>query len=306
MSLLDVAVHGMRRGRSLVRIAVDAAKAFAQDEPFELAAALSYYTLLSMAPLLLIITGFAGFLLGQQEVQRELIEQMRDLVGNEGASLMRTVINNASEPGTGVWSMIIGLSLTVLGATTVFSQLQVALNRILGVEAAPANAVLGFLWTRLIAFGVVLGIGFLLLVSLILSAVLAAVNQYLDRYLPGAPLLWQMLNEALSLGMITVLIAALFKFVPNVRIAWRETWLGAFTTAILFTIGKVLIGIYLGQASVGSAYGAAGSAVVLMVWVYYASLILFFGAEITEVVARRRGVPVTPGPYARARGRSAS
>ena len=301
MATRETLMRGMARGRKLAAVTADAAKAFAADEPFQLAAALSYYTLLSMAPLLLLITGFAGFLLGQQEVQRELIEQMRELVGEQGASLMRTVIDRADRPEQGVVPMVVGLTLMVVGATTVFSQLQAALNRINGVAAAPANAIFGFLWTRLVAFAVVLGLGFLLLVSLVMSAVLAALYSQVDEYLPGAPLLWQLLNEAVSLLLITVLIATLFKFVPNIRISWRDTWAGAFTTAVLFTIGKVGIGLYLGQASVGSAYGAAGSAVVLMVWVYYASLILFFGAELTRVIATHRGVPVTPDRYARPR-----
>jgi membrane protein len=294
-------MRGVEQGRAVTAVAVDAGRAFIDDEPFQLAAALSYYTLLSMAPLLLIVTGFAGFMLGQQEVQRELIGQMRELVGDQGASLMRTVIDNADRPGQGLVPMIVGLGLMILGATTVFTQLQIALNRILGVQAAPANAVFGFLWSRLVAFGVLLGIGFLLLVSLVMSAVLTALYQQIDQYLPGAPVLWQALNEAVSLALITALIATLFKFVPNVHINWRDTWIGAFATAVLFTVGKVLIGIYLGRASVGSAYGAAGSAVVLMVWIYYASLILFFGAELTKVIARRRGSPVTPSRHGRPR-----
>ena len=292
----------MARGREAMAVAADTGKSFVADEPFQLAAALSYYTLLSMAPLLLIVTGFAGFMLGQQEVQQELLTQMRELVGEQGASLMRTVIERADRPDQGLVPMTIGLSLMVLGATTVFSQLQAALNRINGVEAAPSNAVFGFLWTRLVAFAVVLGIGFLLLVSLVMSALLTALYNQVDQYLPGAPLLWRLLNEGVSLALITVLIATLFKFVPNIRISWRDTWVGAFTTAVLFTGGKVLIGLYLGQASIGSAYGAAGSAVVLMVWVYYASLILFFGAELTKVIARHRGSPVRPNRYGRPRG----
>ena len=294
----------MSRSKQVAGVALDAGKSFAGDDPFALAASLSYYTLLSMAPLLLIVTGFAGFLLGQEEVQRQLISQMRSLIGDEGASLMRTVIRNASRPEQGIWSMILGVGLMILGATTVFAQLQNALNRILGVEAAPANALLGFLWARLVAFGIVLALGFLLLVSLILSAVMAALNTWLATNLPGVPLIWQILNEAVSLAVIAVLIATLFRFVPDAHVTWRASWVGAFVTAALFTVGKVLIGLYLGQASVGSAYGAAGSAVVLMVWVYYASLILFYGAEITKVVAHRMGVPIVPASYARPRGTS--
>ncbi len=302
MSFPDSLRPARRRARAAVAVAADAARDFAADEPFQMAAALSYYTLLSMAPLLLIVIGLAGFLLGQQQVQQELIEQIRALVGSEGAALTRTVIDNADRPEQGLFSMLLGVGLIILGATTVFAQLQVALNRIMGVEADPANAIVGFLWSRLVAFGVVLAIGFLLLVTLLLSALLATLYSYLNRYLPGAPVLWQIINEAASLALITLLLAALFKFVPNARIAWRDTLAGAFFTAVLFTVGKALIGIYLGQAGVGSAYGAAGSAVVLMVWIYYASLILFFGAEVTKVLARRRGAPVAPGPYARPRG----
>ncbi len=290
-----------KRAGTIAILLADAAKCFVNDEPFQLAAALSYYTLLSMAPLLLIVTGLAGFLLGQQQVQEELIGQMQALVGNQGAALMRTILTNADRPEQGVVSMFLGVGLMILGATTVFAQLQNALNRIMEVEISPSNAIAGFLWSRLVAFGIVLAIGFLLLVTLLLSALLATLYGYVNTYLPGAPLIWQIVNETLSVIVITVLIAALFKFVPNALIAWRDTWAGALATAVLFTVGKVLIGVYLGHAGVGSAYGAAGSAVVLMVWVYYASLILFFGAELTKVIARRRGRPVLPGAYARAR-----
>lgn len=265
-----------------------------------MAAALSYYTLLSMAPLLLIFTGLGGVLLGQERIRDAVVAQVGALVGEQGATLARTVLNNISAPEHGMLSMVLGVSLTLLGATTVFAQLQSSLDRIMGVRASPSNALIGFLWTRLTAFALALGIGFLMLVSLLLSAVLAAAYDYVGAFMPGAPAVWQAVNEVVSLAVIAALIASLFKFVPNVRIAWRETWVGAWATAALLTLGKALIGLYLGRSGIGSAYGAAGSAVVLMVWVYYASLILFYGAELTRVIARRRGVPVLPNSYASA------
>jgi membrane protein len=280
-------------------IVVEAGREFAAGLPFQQAAALSYYTLLSMAPLLLVITGLSGYLISEAAVQRELIGQVRDLVGQQGADLMRTVLANATAPGRGVASMVIGVTLMLIGATTVFAQLQSALNRVWHVEAVPANALTGFVRARLMSFAMVLGIGFLLLVSLVASATLVALHAYLARLIPGFGMVWNAADLIGSYALVALLIALLFKFVPDVRIDWTSTWLGALATACLFTVGKSLIGLYLGRASVGSAYGAAGSAVVLMVWVYYASLILFYGAALTRVIARHRGTPIEPSEFAR-------
>jgi membrane protein len=281
-------------------VLVDAGGSFFGHEPFQLAAALSYYTLLSMAPVLLIITGLGGFLLGQEEIQRELVAQVGALVGEEGAAVVQTLIGNVEQPERGVISMILGFALIIVGATTVFAQLQTSLNQIWNVRAAPSNAVLGLVRSRLVSFGVVLGLGLILLVSLVLSAVLTALYDRVPETLPGAPVVWQAVNDGVSVALVTLLIAALFKFVPDAHIAWRDTWIGAFATAVMLVAGKFGIGLYLGQASIGSAYGAAGSVVVLMAWVYYTSLILLFGAELTRAVARHRGVPVRPSRYAHA------
>lgn len=289
----------MKRLRSAGRIVARAGAAFFDHEPFQHAAALSYYTLLSMAPLMLIVTGLAGFLLGQEDVQRQLVEEVRGLIGDEGAEVLATVMANVDRPERGVLSMVVGGVLIIVGATTVFAQLQTSLNFVWNVRAAPANALVGFLRARLISFGVVLGLGFMLLVSLVLSAVLTALWDRVDAYLPGAPTLWSLLNNGFTLAIVTLLIAALFKFVPDAYIEWRDTWLGALCTALLLAAGKGVIGLYLGQASVGSAYGAAGSTLVLMAWVYYASLILLFGAELTHAIAQHRGAPVRPSRYAR-------
>ncbi len=287
---------------NLFEMVRDAADEFANSAPFQQAAALSYYTLLSMAPLLLVLTGLSGYLIGEQTVRRELIAQMQHLVGDDGADLMRTVFAHADQPERGIVPMILGVGLMLLGATTVFAQLQSALNRLWGVEATPRNALTGFVRARLISFAMVLGLGFLLLVSLVVSAVLVGLHDYLDRAVPGITMLWSAINFLIPFALLTLLIALMFKFVPDVLIDWRDTWLGAALTALMFSVGKSAIGLYLGHSSVGSAYGAAGSAVVLMVWTYYASLILFFGAALTRTFARFRGAPLRPNSFARKLG----
>lgn len=281
-------------------IALESLRGFFGGEPFQLAAALSYYTLLSIAPLLLVVIGAAGFLLGEEQVRDALVAQVRDLVGEEGASLLETVSQNVGTKRSNVISMMVGFALMILGATTVFAQLQTALNRVWGVKATPSNAVLGFIRSRLVSLTVVLGLAFLLLVSLVFSAAISGIQAYLGNLLPGAAIIWTLVNHAVSLILVALLLAMLFRYVPDVEISWRDTVIGALVTAILLTLGKHAIGIYLGRAGVGSAYGAAGSAVVFMVWVYYVSVILFLGAEITKVIARRRGNPLVPSAHATA------
>lgn len=273
----------------MFQILKSAVQAFFAGKSLQMSASLSYYSLLSMAPLLLVVTGVASILFDEAAVRQALIDQMDQLVGSEGAELTATVMNNMARPERGLISTLIGVSLMLVGATTVFAQLQGAMNEIWRVKAKPGNAIGKFLKQRLVALTIVVGIAFLLLVSLTLSALLAGLQNYLDSVLPGSVTLWRILNVVLSLGISTVLFALIFRIVPDAVIAWRDTWLGAFITALLFAVGKFGIGLYLGQASVGSAYGAAGSLVVFMVWIYYASLIVFLGAQITRVIAESRG-----------------
>jgi membrane protein len=279
-------------------IALESLRNFSAGDNFQLAAALSYYTLLSIAPLLLVVIGAAGLLLGEEHVREALVAQVRDLVGEEGASLLQTVAQNAGTKHGNLVSMSVGFTLMILGATTVFAQLQTALNRVWGVKAAPSNAVFGFIRSRLVSLTVVLGLAFMLLVSLIFTAAISGLQTYLEGFLPGTAIIWTLVNHAVSLVLVALLLAMLFRYVPDVEISWGDTVIGALVTAILLTVGKHLIGIYLGRAGVGSAYGAAGSAVVFMVWVYYVSVILFLGAGITQVIARHRGTPLVPSAHA--------
>ncbi len=272
---------------------------FLSENPFQLAGALSFYTLLSLAPLLLVVVAAAGLFWGQTAVRGQLTGQFEQLMGHEGAAVISTIIANASNTSSGILSMVIGLVTLLFGATTVFVQLQSSLNQIWNVRVTKRrNAIWGFLRIRLLSMAIVLGMGFLLLVSLVISAALAAFKEQMDALISGVPWLWELLNFAISLGVVTVLIAMIYKYLPDVRIAWGDVWVGALVTAGLFGVGKFLIGLYLGHASVGSAYGAAGSLVVLLVWVYYSALILFFGAELTQVLLRHRGHEIQPAPYA--------
>jgi membrane protein len=284
--------------RSLVKVSTRTVQEFLDDQPFNLAAALSYYTLLSIAPLLLVVIAVAGLFVGGDAVRGQLVNQISDLVGRQSAEFINTVVVNSDQPKRGIIAALAGLSITVLSATTVFAQLQSSLNRIWHVEAAPHNAIWGFIRHRLLSLGLVLTIALLLLMSLVISALLASFQGYLNASFPDGALIWPIVNILVSLSLITVLIAMIFKFLPDANIEWPDTWFGAFITSLLFTIGKFLIGLYLGQASVGSTYGAAGSAVVVLVWIYYASMILFFDAKITQLMAPSRGARIMPSAHA--------
>lgn len=288
--------------RTVRGVFVDAFTSFIAHEPFRLAAALSYYSLLSMAPLLLIVIGTAGLFFGEGVVRDEIVQQVRILTGEEGAVLVRTVIENAERLEQDVFSILLGGGLMLFGATTVFAQLQGALNQVWHVKAAPENAFLGFLRHRLLSFALILSLGFLLMVSLIAGAILAALQGYLDTLGFATVGWWRFVNAFVSFGFATMLIAMIFKYLPDALIGWPNVWLGALITSLLLVGGRYVIGLYLGQASIGSVFGAAGSVVVFMVWVYYAALIFFFGAEVTRTVARYRGQRVEPSNHARQDG----
>jgi membrane protein len=252
----------------------------------------------------LIAVSIAGLFFADGNVRMQLIEQMRSLTGEQGAALAQSVIEHTQSQQKSALSLLVGTLLTIAGATTVFGQLQVALNRVWRVQAAPGHAIWAFIRQRVLSFALVLALGFLLMVSLVISAVLGALHAYLDSRMAGAAIFWQALDLTISFGLSTVLIALMFKFLPDAEIEWRNTWLGAVMTSLLFIAGKQVIGLYLGQTTVASSFGAAGSVVIFMIWVYYASLILLFGAEITRAVAEKRGAPIVPSDYAQPAGAS--
>ncbi|XGV96870.1 MAG: YihY/virulence factor BrkB family protein [Leptolyngbya sp. BL-A-14] len=263
------------------------------------AAALAYYTIFSLAPLLLIAIAIAGVAFGEDAARGEIVGQIQGLVGKEGATAIQSMIQNAHRPGSGgTIATIVGIATLLFGASGVFGQLQDALNAIWGVKPKPGQGIKSFLQSRFLSFAMVLVIGFLLLVSLVLSAALAAVATFFSRFMPDFIVLGQVLNFVISFGFITLLFAAIYKFLPDVNVAWKDLWIGAATTALLFNIGKFLIGLYLGSSGASSTYGAAGSLVVILLWVFYSAQILLFGAEFTQVFAKYRGSEITPSAHA--------
>ena len=261
---------------------------WAGDFAPSMGAALSYYTIFSIAPLLLLVIAIAGFAFGEAAASGALFGQLRGMLGDEGAAVAQRLVASAHEPRTTIVATIVGIGMLLLGATSVLLELQSALNRIWRAPPAPKG-----IWTmvraRLAAVSLILAIGFLLLVSLVASAAMAAIGQWGAPYLARVRWVFEVVNVAASVVMVTVLFAMIYKILPRVRIGWKDVWVGAMVTAILFTVGKSLIGLYIGKAAVASGFGAAGSVVVLLVWVYYSAQIFLFGAEFTAVYAMRYG-----------------
>ncbi|HEY6676864.1 MAG TPA: YihY/virulence factor BrkB family protein [Terrimicrobium sp.] len=269
------------------------------DQAPMLGAALAYYTVFSLAPLLIITIAIAGLVFGAEAAQGQIFDQLRGLLGDASGKAMEEIVQSASaEPKTGVVATVIGLVTLLFGASGVFGQLQASLNIIWGVQPKPGRGILGIIRDRILSFGFILVVGFLLLVSLLLTAAIAFVGKQFGAMVPGMEALIQLLNAILSLAVITLLFAMMFKILPDANIAWRDVWIGAFITALLFTIGKFALGFYLGRSGVASSYGAAGSLIVLLLWVYYSSQIVFFGAEFAQVYANRFGSHVTPSSNA--------
>jgi membrane protein len=264
------------------------------DGAARLAAALAYYSLRSLAPLLVISIAIAGFVFGHDAARGRVAGELGAVVGAQAAEGIQSVVANARSPVSGVLSTIVGVVTLFIGASGVFGELQSSLNSLWEVKRKPGRGIWGEIKDRFLSFTMVLGVAFLLLVSLVLNSILSAIGAKFSAVLPGGELLWQGLNFAFSLSVITGLFALIFKYVPDAAIKWRDVWLGAAVTAGLFTIGKFLLALYLGKAAIGSSYGAAGSLIALVVWVYYAAQILLLGAEFTQVQARRSGREIRP------------
>lgn len=278
-------------GWALVR---DTYQEWQADKVPRLAAALAYYTIFSIAPLLIVVIAVAGFAFGTEAVTGRLYGDIQGLVGEDAALTIQEIIANSSRPSDNMLATIIGVVTLLLGAGGVFGQLQEALNTVWGVEPKPGQGILEIVKDRFFSFTMVLGVGFLLLVSLVISTVISAVNTFAASLLPGSEFLFQILNQVISFVVITFLFGMIYKVLPDVKIEWRDVWVGAAITALLFTIGKFLIGLYLGNSSISSTYGAAGSFAVILVWIFYSAQILLFGAEFTQVYAKRYGSRIVP------------
>jgi membrane protein len=270
-----------------------------QHDTFRFSASLAFFTIFSLAPMLLIAVGLTSLFYAREDVIQSIVTEVGGLVGAHGGKVVHDVLEASSGFGKSVWAIATGLATCLLGASAVFAELQTALNRIWAVEANPRRGfILKLLIDRLRSFTIALGVGFILLVSLVMSAAISAAQAYMQTRIPELPVLWQTLNVIISFLITTALFAMIYKFLPDARIGWRDVRVGAAVTAALFTGGKYVIGAYLGHTATASMFGAAGSLAVLLIWVYYSALICFFGAEFTQVYMRWRGAPVVPENHA--------
>lgn len=276
-----------RMGKYLT-VAKETFTEFGQDKAPRLGAALAYYTIFSIGPLLLIAISMAGIFFGDEAAQGRISGELGKVFGPEMARAMEQMVQAAHKEKAGVIATIIGIVTLLFGASGVFGQLKDALNTIWNVEPKKAAGVMGFVKERFLSMSMVLGIGFLLLVALVIDAVVSAMGHMFEQYVGGEALM-HAIQLVVSFAIITVLFAAIFRILPDLRIAWHDVWLGATLTSLLFVLGKFALGLYLGKAAVGSSYGAAGSLVVLLIWVYWSAQILFLGAEFTQVYARSYG-----------------
>lgn len=282
-----------------VKVAKESAVAFVKDDAPAHAAAVAFYMVLSLAPLLLVAVAVASVFARQDSVREEVVGQFNSLVGESGGQLVTSLLASDAQPAKGAWATVVGVLVLIAGASGAFAQLKTALNRIWGIEVSPRGgpwyaAAVRFIVGRFLSFAMVLIIGFLLLASLVISAALAGVGSWTSGVLPAHEALMRAINFVVSLGVVAVLFALIFKVLPNAKVGWREVWFGAIITSLLFNVGKYLIGLYLGRSSVASPYGAAGSVILILLWLYYSAMILLLGAEITQATAQHLGKAIQP------------
>jgi len=285
----------------------DSGAKFIDDKAPRIGAALAYYTALSLSPLLLAVVAIAGLAFGQEAARGEIVDQFRDTIGTEAASFVEQMVLKSASQSSGIVATVIALTVLFFGASGVFADLQSALNTIWKVPGRePKGGILTIVKERLLSFSLVCGAAFLLLVSLVATAVLAGINSRMTGWMPGTVALAEVLTFVLNFVLTAGLFALIFKWLPETKLSWRDVGVGACVTAGLFSVGRYLIGLYLGKAAVGSTYGAAGAFVVLLVWIYYSTQILLFGAELTFVYAQRFGSGVRTGDGALVEPREAS
>jgi membrane protein len=262
---------------------------FSRDKVPRLGAALAYYTIFSLAPLLLIVIAIAGLVFGHDAAQGKIFEQLKGVLGPTTSAAMQEMVKNAAKPKSGSIATILGVATLILGASGVFGQLKDALNTIWDVKPKEGGGIMILIKDRFLSFAMVFGVGFLLMVSLVIDTAIAAMGKYAGNHLPGGEALWHIVEMAFSFCVVTVLMAGIFRLLPDLKIEWRDVWLGAALTSLLIVLGKFALSIYFAKSAVGSSFGAAGSLVIVLLWVYYSAQILLFGAEFTQVYARSHG-----------------
>jgi membrane protein len=275
-------------------------KGFSEDKITKLSASLAYYTVFSLGPLMIVIIFLCSMFLGREAVEGSINNQLQSFIGSDAAKQIQEIIKNASISGKGGIAAVIGVITLLIGATTVFGEIQDSINGIWGLKASPKAGMLKLILSRVLSFGLITTLGFLLLVSLAVTAVVEGLGARLKDAFPDiAVIVFYVINLLLTLGVTTLLFAIIFKVLPDVKIKWKAIWPGAIATSLLFMIGKFAISFYVSKSDIGSTYGAAGSLVILLVWIYYSSIILYFGAEFTKSYALQKGEPVSPSEYAK-------
>jgi membrane protein len=265
-----------------------AAAGWLADRAPSMGAAMAYYMVFSLAPMLILVIAIAGLVFGQAAAQGAIVEQLGDLIGVEGAAALQAMIASAGHKRAGIIATLVGTGTLLIASTAVFGELQAALNVIWKVQRSRRRALIEAAREQLLSLSLILALGFLLLVSLILDAALSGFGHYLDGVFPGLPLMLRILHLALSFGMMSALFGTIFKILPDAPVAWQDVWVGAMATALLFSVGKYLIGLYIGSSNIATTYGAAGALVIVLVWIYYSAQILLFGAELTKACADHR------------------
>jgi membrane protein len=287
------------KSNNITALLMETFREWSDDNASRLAAALAYYTVISLPALVILIIALAGMFLGEEAARGHVIKQLQSLLGTSGAASVQEMILSASNTETKtMWASILSSATLAFGATGVVIQLQDALNTIWKVKAKPGNFIKSFIFKRILSIGMILGIGFLLLVSLVVSAGLAIFSDYLRALAPDLAVVWPAIDFFVSSILISGLFILMFKYLPDAEISWRDVFAGAILTSLLFNIGKILIGLYLGKSQIGSTYGAPGSLVILLVWIYYSTQTFFLGAEFTQVYARRHGSKMKPQAFA--------
>ena len=285
----------MKRTRAVFTLLKNTTIAFLDDNAFKLSASLSYYTVFALGPLLIIVISLSAIVYGKDVVEGRIYEQLQNLIGSDAALQIQNILSNAQQTHASTLGAIIGFVVLFIGATGVFTEIQGSINFIWSVRAKPKKSWLKYLLNRLISFSLVVGLGFVLLVSLIINALLNLLSETLTKKFPHFPVgLFNLANSLIILIVITCLFAVIYKVLPDAIIAWKDAWIGSIFTAAFFLVGKFLIGYYLGKSNLGVTYGAAASVIILLVWVYYSSVILYFGAEFTKIYALHSGEGIRP------------
>lgn len=272
---------------------------YIEDDALNLGAALAYYTVFSFAPIIVVATTIAGYFYGREAISGQLDNELAGLLGQEAAASLQQIVSNAYVSGDSLWGTIVGVGTLIFATTGVFTNLKISMNRIWEIKPVPTNGIVAFIKTKVLSFSFVVGLGFLLMITLILNALVIGFMDKLAQYIPTlGPIMLSVTTWVFSTGVTAVIFALLFRFLPDARARWKDIWIGAFFTAFLFGIGRFLIGFYIGNSNFSSTYGAAGALITLLLWTYYNSQILFLGAEFTQTWARWRGNPILPTQHA--------